>query len=413
MSYGIPGYIQVSFVNQFVYLKNDFTDRTVQLEFQYLDDVKRLLEFDDANVNQELLKFLKENWMVIEDNQFKEIIDEYYDFENQMLNIIIFATEQCNFRCKYCYEEFKDGKMTDVQYDKIFAFIIHKINIQKIQSLNISWFGGEPLLQSDDVIQFTKEVNVLCDSKNISFSSNITTNGYYLTNDVFQQLYDTGVKMYQITIDGSFQDQLRVLINGGKTKQVILENIRIILESNQQDVKIILRNNILKDNEDYAWYDEIVKQFLLDKRIYIHVHPVSPLGGKNKLNMMIEKDVIDKTLVKHLNYINSVGLQVYQENQRSMCYASSKGSYAFRPNGEIVSCTVALNDKRNVIGSFKEEALINENQHSFWTNKVNDMKCSTCRSFISCEMNRCPKKKLEVSNCHYLKNEIKNIKKFN
>lgn len=413
MSYGIPGYIQVSFVNQFVYLKNDFTDRTVQLEFQYLDDVKRLLEFDDTNVNQELVNFLKENWMVIEENQFKEIIDEYYNFENQMLNIIIFSTEQCNFRCKYCYEEFKDGKMTDVQYDKIFAYILHKINTQKIQALNISWFGGEPLLQSDDVIQFTKEVNVLCDSKNISFSSNITTNGYYLTNDVFHQLYDTGVKIYQITIDGSFQDQLRVLINGGKTKQVILENICTILESNHQDVKIILRNNILKDNEDYAWYDEIVKRFHLDKRIYIHVHAVSPLGGKNKLNMMIEKDLIDKTLVKHLNYINSLGLQTYQENQRSMCYASSKGSYGFRPNGEIVSCTVALNEKRNVIGSFKEETLINENQHSFWTNKVNNMKCLTCRSFISCEMNRCPKKKLEVSNCHFLKNEIKNIKKFN
>lgn len=29
------------------------------------------------------------------------------------LHLIILPTEQCNFRCKYCYESFKKGKMSD------------------------------------------------------------------------------------------------------------------------------------------------------------------------------------------------------------------------------------------------------------------------------------------------------------
>ena len=39
---------------------------------------------------------------------------KYYDrIFNRVLALTFLTTEQCNFRCKYCYEEFKKGKMKD------------------------------------------------------------------------------------------------------------------------------------------------------------------------------------------------------------------------------------------------------------------------------------------------------------
>lgn len=32
-------------------------------------------------------------------------------FNNKQLSLILLITEQCNFRCAYCYEDFKIGKM--------------------------------------------------------------------------------------------------------------------------------------------------------------------------------------------------------------------------------------------------------------------------------------------------------------
>ena len=72
----------------------------------------------------------------------------------------ILTTEQCNFRCKYCYEKFKHGQLSDGVIESFIKFI--KENIDKYSGVHLRWFGGEPLLGIDVIKKTSKSVQVRC-----------------------------------------------------------------------------------------------------------------------------------------------------------------------------------------------------------------------------------------------------------
>ncbi len=403
--YIIPGYIRIESRENGYYLINQYTDRIVRIDLKYEQDLKDILDREDLSNKTELVGFLIKNEMLIKENDFESYIDKYFQIENEILSVIIFTTEQCNFRCKYCYEDFKYGSMSDENYDLIYNFIKGKLESKEFKYLCLNWFGGEPLLCHQKIVEFNSRLLELSSENDVIFNSSITTNGYLLKPEVFSELYDSGVSRYQITIDGSFHDDLRVMKNGDKTRDTILDNISKILIDKKRRFSIILRNNILKYNNDYVWYDQVADSFGLDDRIFIHVHPVSPLGGDNGLNMIRDKRELDLTLNKHISYLTKIGLQNYDDTYRfSVCYASLKNNYAFRPNGEIVTCTVDLNDARNKIGSFtNSKIMIDDSKMNKWSNKINYDKCKVCSNFVNCPLIICPSKKGNDKYCDFMR----------
>ena len=94
------------------------------------------IKFDDVhldNFNHEKFElFSKEEIKILFDNDFivksneeelNEIIDKLHKKEKNEMRLIIFPTMQCNFRCKYCYEEKEDINLDDKYYDKIIELI--------------------------------------------------------------------------------------------------------------------------------------------------------------------------------------------------------------------------------------------------------------------------------------------------
>ena len=55
-------------------------------------------------------------------------------------SLTLMPTEQCNFRCTYCYEDFSIGKMKEDVIRGIKNLL--KQRIPTLKYLNISWFGG-------------------------------------------------------------------------------------------------------------------------------------------------------------------------------------------------------------------------------------------------------------------------------
>ena len=82
------------------------------------------------------------------------ILDERY------LHLIIMPTEQCNFRCKYCYETFEKGKMSKALQDAIIKYV--KKNILNYVGLSVVWFGGEPLMALDVVENLSENFIKIC-----------------------------------------------------------------------------------------------------------------------------------------------------------------------------------------------------------------------------------------------------------
>src|SRR5262245_20489732 len=77
-------------------------------------------------------------------------------FDSRYLNLILLPTERCNFRCTYCYENFEVGRMDHSVVSAVKSLIYRRV--PDLQTLDISWFGGEPLLAKDIIYDISSYV---------------------------------------------------------------------------------------------------------------------------------------------------------------------------------------------------------------------------------------------------------------
>jgi len=196
----------------------------------YKDEVKELLSTsllvpDDFDEN----KYLAD----IRIDTMKCFNDKYATY------YMITPTMNCNARCFYCFEKGAHHENMTLKTAKAIVNYItrHKIN----ESITIQWFGGEPLL-SIDIISFISEQLKL---NNISFTSKITTNGYYLDEKTsYRAKNEWGVEVIQITID-AIGDEYNRIKNYKKSDvdpfSLVISNIHYAVKNN---INIRLRINV-------------------------------------------------------------------------------------------------------------------------------------------------------------------------
>lgn len=130
-------------------------------------------------------------------------------------------TEKCNFNCTYCYEKKSDLVMSKNIFTHIKDYIMQ--NLGECRTINLSWFGGEPTLNIDMVLDLSYFVKNLSFKNNVDYVGDMTTNGYLLDLINFIRFYDAGIRIFQITLDGFSHDKFRMLSTGGNTLKLILE----------------------------------------------------------------------------------------------------------------------------------------------------------------------------------------------
>jgi sulfatase maturation enzyme AslB (radical SAM superfamily) len=116
------------------------------------------------------------------------------------LALAIYTTERCNFRCTYCYESFAHGAMKEQVIRGVENLIAARAPTLRI--LTISWFGGEPLLAKHVLFRLSHHVARLRERHGFGFAGAITTNGWFLTREVFEQLTMLGTRDIQLSLDG-------------------------------------------------------------------------------------------------------------------------------------------------------------------------------------------------------------------
>jgi uncharacterized protein len=104
------------------------------------------------------------------------------NFRTDDLELIILPTEQCNFRCVYCYEKFPDSYMSAEVMTAIKALVSKRA--PGLKRLQIQWFGGEPLLAKDTVLDLSRYFYDLSQSHGFDLYGAASTNGYFLTPDL-------------------------------------------------------------------------------------------------------------------------------------------------------------------------------------------------------------------------------------
>ena len=268
-------------------------------------------------------------------------------FSSKLLNLIILPTEDCNFRCSYCYEKHIKGIMSKNIINRIKLFLSQ--TLPRLEYLQIEWFGGEPLLAIHVIKDISKHI-ITQNINNTKISQSITTNGYLLSKSMFKDLLSNGINDYQITLDGppDIHNETRLDHNGKGTFKIIWDNLMMMKNSNH-DFSVSLRIHV--DESKQLHLENLLKMiednFFNDKRFSIMIKEISKLGGKND-------SLIKKISPSHFYKLKKLIAQHHSKlrftNNKNICYACKPNSFIIRPTGLISKCTVYLYDEYNHIG---------------------------------------------------------------
>lgn len=397
----IPNHISVLQKKSPYQLQNLLNSSVIELDDIHYREFLELTSCNDINTKKsELVTFLKEQDFIIDSNYVYDSTQNLVEFTNGILHLTIMPTEKCNFRCVYCYEKFKNGRMANNIIAGLKKMIYDIIVHQEIHTVHISWFGGEPTLEPDIIILINNYVKSLIKNKDIKFYSTMTTNGYLLNIDLFSKLFKNGVSNYQITIDGTKHDKMRLLADGSPTRDVILSNIKEMLKTNF-DFELFIRHNVLDEDVDKEWYDFLKNNIIKDdKRVSLELSPVVKLGGANDKNLNTITTDNDQKMKLHTNYPLSCSIPIIEQVTNApisgVCKAAYRYGYVIRSSGIISKCTICLDYKNNEIGKIIDANFyfINKELEKKWIDSNLEKECLTCRSYVSCLNRCCPYRKM-------------------
>lgn len=281
---------------------------------------------------------------------------------NESLHLILMPTEACNFRCVYCYEDFRYKRMDPWVVRGVKSLLTRRA--PSLTALTISWFGGEPLLARDIVEDVMTHVrDIAKSSPRLRIASDATTNGYFLTPALADRLLDLGVSRYQISFDGprELHDRKRVLAGGGGTFDRIWGNL-LALSGLEREFTITIRVHVDRENAQAIsqFIDECANAFGADSRFEMFIRGLSRLGGPNDASLAVFERREGETVFQELrSYARSRGLRTMQMSPSdSVCYAARANSYLVRANGRLNKCTVSLEHPNNQVGHIREDGTV-------------------------------------------------------
>ena len=126
------------------------------------------------------------------------------DMKNKKYNrfsLVLMVTHSCNLRCSYCYS----GGKIQRSMDSAIAFKAVDRGVNSIIDggvFELSFFGGEPLLEVDLLSDIIKYAERLTRSKGIELKIFLTTNGTILNNKV-KNLIKHPYLTVSVSCDGS------------------------------------------------------------------------------------------------------------------------------------------------------------------------------------------------------------------
>ena len=333
------------------------------------------------------IKKLKEDNFVIEDEiEELEIIRKNFEKEHISKNykLTIIPTLNCNYNCWYCIQEHIESKMTPETMQKIKKHINKIIKDDKICSLNIDWFGGEPLMYFADVIDPISHFAIeQCAKAEIPFSNTITTNAYYLTNQVCNKLNELKIDLMQITLDGNrrIHNKIKKAANSESAFDIALNHINNALSASAK-LSVLLRINYTNGTISNDLLNQICEHISAENRSRVQflLRKVWQTETDKKRESVVRsfwKESIAKGFAVSANDF-AYGIP---------CYADKKYYACINFNGETALCTACDDLYHDALGSLGEDGSIAWNEEKtkkYGTPNFENVTCPSCKHLPLC-----------------------------
>jgi uncharacterized protein len=144
--------------------------------------------------------------------------------------LVLHVSHDCNLRCGYCYADFgryggDPGIMTE---EMAIAHARHFFDqLGGTQSVNVTFFGGEPLMNLPVVFAAHRYMKERADREGRRIAFGLTTNGTLLTEELVE-FFRKEAFTITVSMDGppDVHDRLRPLQDGGGSYARIMECVR-------------------------------------------------------------------------------------------------------------------------------------------------------------------------------------------
>jgi len=395
------------------YLYNSLSNSFAELDKETYNLIsQQIKDKKSVNVPDERLKEALMRMKVIVDSDQDAFLRFKYKsllrrFSNSLLSLTINPTLDCNFACPYCFE----GKhphiyMPDQVEEGIISFVKRH---EAVKTVNVVWFGGEPLLAFNRMKSLTQKFLNL----DLVYEAGMITNGYLLTDRVIGQLEDLRIKSIQVTIDGTkdMHDSRRCLKNGYPTFDRIIENIKHT-HTVCPNIKLNVRVNIDRTNEHDFF--ELYKMFQKEEFQGIYLTPafVDDIENTNKCVLDSEEQ---NGYINRLLKENGIVFDRFYPKPSQECFIRNPNSVVIGPEGELYKCWNDVGKKERVYG-YLDGRIVNEFllfQYLTASDPFEDEQCKECLLLPVCG-GGCPYNRIKrdyegknISVCPLIKGNLK------
>lgn len=321
--------------------------------------------------------------------------------------IRIMTTSLCNARCYYCYEKgVKRETMNKVTAIDIAKFICSISSETKF--LNICWFGGEPLINTDVITLIIDYVKNNHSNKNLKIVSSFITNGSLIDSNIINHMKkDWFTRDVQVSMDGYGNDynNIKNYVDNSINFNKVVENIKALVKT---QIMVRVRLNIDHTNLEQSkkLIDFFSKEIGTEKNFKIY--PGFLFDGNNIINDTTIK--YDDSLIKEsfADYLNnhSYSCTLMMKRKNLGCYAGRKDNFLVTPSGYIYKCAQHYADKNaKPLGNIYNIQNIKQKE---WIDDDIPIKCLDCICLPLCQ-GGCKAARhtlLNLQECHMTINDL-------
>jgi uncharacterized protein len=320
-------------------------------EFVLLDEALNNPDLPEKN-NPQLISWLKKNNFLVDTdiNEAEHFLQENRkDVYSSTYQLILNPTLECNFNCWYCYERHPKGHMSQETVNRIKQYIHRLTDDKKIEGIDLSWFGGEPLLYFNEIIYpLAGYIKRETDIHGLHFRHSITTNGYFADRDMIDKFDGIDLRFFQITLDGDRETHNKIRNHNGEPSfDTIVQNI-IHLCQYLPDSTVLLRINYTNEilSKDYRLILDIIPE-VVRNQIRINFQRVWQTANTASKN--------NQYLLKNISDLREMGFRVspdniYRANRTHVCYADRFNYAHINYDGKVYKCTAQDYSDEHAIG---------------------------------------------------------------
>lgn len=334
---------------------------------------------------------------------------EYDPQEHSLpLGMMLGLTNECNLACPYCFVTQSPSRMTLEIAEKSIEwlrgnYVKSGIDLSK-EKMSVNFFGGEPLLQFEEVII------PLVEKYHSEVAFGITTNGVGLTPDVIDFLYKYSIHPL-LSFDGvpEVQDEQRPG-KGFSSFKVILNHIQYLL---LRFPYTVMRATLTKHSIYHLYDSVLMAEELGFQKVSFCPNAFEEWDSETEKEYFSQLDKVALYLYKKLSDIHSYPIiqvdplvkkfehldlasngNLYFNNNIGRCGLGTT-TCAITPDGRVIPCQEKTSNPTIVLGTVEKgiDTTAHQNYLEEYWDKINNFTCEwKCseRERLLCLADICP-----------------------